>query len=126
MQGPFTMRHYPNLPPQQQGVQRLVDEFNAAAREWERKHPSKAEAKKIVIIAGPNGAGKTTFAREFLPREAECGRCVAEVGRELGRLDGVHEVEADVPRGLLNVHFDEGVLEAGELRTYARRAGALA
>jgi hypothetical protein len=27
---------------------------------------------KIVIIAGPNGAGKTTFAREFLPREAEC------------------------------------------------------
>jgi len=24
------------------------------------------------IIAGPNGAGKTTFAREFLPREAEC------------------------------------------------------
>jgi predicted ABC-type ATPase len=29
-------------------------------------------AKKIVIIAGPNGAGKTTFAREFLPREAEC------------------------------------------------------
>ena len=62
----------------------------------------------------------------LLPREAECGRCVAEVGRELGRLDGVHEVEADVPRGLLNVHFDEGVLEAGELRTYARRAGALA
>jgi len=28
--------------------------------------------KKIAIIAGPNGAGKTTFAREFLPREAEC------------------------------------------------------
>ena len=31
-----------------------------------------AGQKKIVIIAGPNGAGKTTFAREFLPREAEC------------------------------------------------------
>ena len=30
------------------------------------------EPKRIVIIAGPNGAGKTTFAREFLPREAEC------------------------------------------------------
>jgi predicted ABC-type ATPase len=30
------------------------------------------ERKRIVIIAGPNGAGKTTFAREFLPREAEC------------------------------------------------------
>lgn len=28
--------------------------------------------RKIVIIAGPNGAGKTTFAREFLPKEAEC------------------------------------------------------
>ena len=28
--------------------------------------------RRIVIIAGPNGAGKTTFAREFLPREAEC------------------------------------------------------
>lgn len=28
--------------------------------------------KGILIIAGPNGAGKTTFAREFLPREADC------------------------------------------------------
>lgn len=28
--------------------------------------------RKILIIAGPNGAGKTTFAREFLPREADC------------------------------------------------------
>jgi predicted ABC-type ATPase len=28
--------------------------------------------KQVVIIAGPNGAGKTTFAREFLPREANC------------------------------------------------------
>jgi predicted ABC-type ATPase len=28
--------------------------------------------RRIVIIAGPNGAGKTTFAREFLPREADC------------------------------------------------------
>ncbi len=28
--------------------------------------------KKIFIIAGPNGAGKTTFAREFLPKEADC------------------------------------------------------
>lgn len=24
------------------------------------------------MIAGPNGAGKTTFAREYLPREANC------------------------------------------------------
>lgn len=28
--------------------------------------------RKILIIAGPNGAGKTTFAREYLPREADC------------------------------------------------------
>jgi predicted ABC-type ATPase len=31
-----------------------------------------SKSKKIIIIAGPNGAGKTTFAREFLPREADC------------------------------------------------------
>ena len=62
----------------------------------------------------------------LLPREAECGRCVEQVGRELSRLDGVHSIEADVPRGLLNVRFDEHVLGAGDLRTYARRAGAQA
>ena len=27
---------------------------------------------RVNIIAGPNGAGKTTFARDFLPREADC------------------------------------------------------
>ena len=27
---------------------------------------------RVLIIAGPNGAGKTTFARNFLPREADC------------------------------------------------------
>lgn len=26
----------------------------------------------VYVVAGPNGAGKTTFAREFLPRYAEC------------------------------------------------------
>ena len=62
----------------------------------------------------------------LLPREAECGKCVDEVGRELGRLDGVHAVEADVPRGLLNVRFDESALGASEVRTFARRAGAQA
>ena len=30
----------------------------------------------------------------LLPREAECGKCVDEVGRELVRLDGVHAIEA--------------------------------
>jgi predicted ABC-type ATPase len=28
--------------------------------------------KRIIIIAGPNGAGKTTFAKQFLPKEADC------------------------------------------------------
>src|SRR5665648_459637 len=62
----------------------------------------------------------------LLPREAECGKCVDEVGRELGRLDGVHAVEADVPRGLLNVRFDESTLGAEDVRTFARRAGVQA
>ena len=62
----------------------------------------------------------------LLPREAECGMCVDEVGRELGRLDGVHAVAADVPRGLLNVQFDESALDADEVRIFARRAGAQA
>lgn len=30
----------------------------------------------VYIIAGPNGAGKTTFAREFLPRYANCSNFV--------------------------------------------------
>jgi predicted ABC-type ATPase len=29
-------------------------------------------ASNVYIIGGPNGAGKTTFAREFLPRYADC------------------------------------------------------
>jgi len=37
-----------------------------------RYSPVAYARKKITIIAGPNGAGKTTFAREFLPREADC------------------------------------------------------
>lgn len=31
---------------------------------------------KVYVIAGPNGAGKTTFAREFLPRYADCSSFV--------------------------------------------------
>ena len=45
MRGPFTTRHYPNLPARQQAVQRLADEFNAAEREWDRKHPAKRRRK---------------------------------------------------------------------------------
>ena len=45
IQGPFTTRHYPNLPAQQHGIQRIADEFNAAEREWERTHPAKPRRK---------------------------------------------------------------------------------
>ena len=45
IRGPFTPRHYPNLPAQQHGVQRIADEFNAAEREWERTHPAKPRRK---------------------------------------------------------------------------------
>ena len=62
----------------------------------------------------------------LLPRAAECGGCVEEVGRELLRLDGIHAVEADVTRGLLGVSFDEGALAGDAVETFARRAGAQA
>ncbi len=62
----------------------------------------------------------------LLPRAAECGGCVDEVGRELHRLDGIHGIEPDVSRGLLRVAFDEQRLSGGDVETFARRAGALA
>jgi len=62
----------------------------------------------------------------LLPREAECGKCVDAGGRERGRPAGGPAGEADVPRGLLNVRFDESTLGADEVRTFARRAGAQA
>ncbi len=42
----------------------------------------------IYLIAGCNGAGKTTFAREFLPREANCLRFLNadEIARGLSPL----------------------------------------
>ncbi len=62
----------------------------------------------------------------LLPRAAECGGCVEEVGRELLRLDGIHSVDPDVQRGLLGVRFDEGSLSGDAVETFARRAGAQA
>ena len=62
----------------------------------------------------------------LLPRAAECGGCVDEVGRELLRLDGIHAVEPDVSRGLLGVSFDEDALSGEAVETFARRAGAQA
>ncbi len=60
----------------------------------------------------------------LLPRAAECGGCVDEMGRELLRLDGIHAVETDVPRGLVSVRFDENALASDAVETFARRAGA--
>ncbi len=62
----------------------------------------------------------------LLPRAAECGGCVDEMGRELLRLDGIHAVETDVPRGLVSVRFDENALAGDAVETFARRAGAQA
>lgn len=62
----------------------------------------------------------------LLPRAAECGGCVQEVGRELLRLDGIHAVEPDVSRGLLRVRYDERALAGDNVETFARRAGAQA
>ncbi len=62
----------------------------------------------------------------LLPRQAECGGCVSELGRELGRLEGIHGAEADVPRGLLTVRFDEQVLAPADIEVFAHRAGAQA
>ena len=31
---------------------------------------------KLHIVAGPNGSGKTTFAREFLPKYAQCSNFI--------------------------------------------------
>ncbi len=61
-----------------------------------------------------------------LPQEAECADCVGEVGRELARVAGICSVAADVPRGLLEVQFDEAMLAVGDVETFARRAGAQA
>ena len=57
MQGPSTTRHYPNLPANQQAVQRLADNLNAAERAWEHVHPVQRKEKKTVILA--NGAFPT-------------------------------------------------------------------
>jgi Cd2+/Zn2+-exporting ATPase len=59
----------------------------------------------------------------LLPRGAECALCVDELGRELGRLDGVKTVEPDVARGLLRVRFDTDTLPFEELTRSARRIG---
>jgi Cd2+/Zn2+-exporting ATPase len=70
--------------------------------------------------------GRTLELALLLPRAAECGGCVDEVGRELLRLDGIHAVEADASRGLLSVSYDEAALSGEDVETFGRRAGAQA
>ena len=53
-------------------VELLKNRNYGCGNEWREVLQSMSVQKKIAIIAGPNGAGKTTFAREFLPREADC------------------------------------------------------
>ena len=62
MRGPFTTRHYPNLPAHQQAVQRLADEFNAAEREWERKHPAKPKRKARRVPGKPTMPASSEMA----------------------------------------------------------------
>lgn len=49
-----------------QAVSRAAERFFGFHDKLPSVNPS------VYIIAGPNGAGKTTFAREFLPRYADC------------------------------------------------------
>jgi predicted ABC-type ATPase len=65
----------------------------------------------VYIIAGPNGAGKTTFAREFLPRFAECKNFI---NADLIAL-GVS------PFSPATAAFRAGRLMLGEIGQYARR-----
>ena len=70
--------------------------------------------------------GRTVELSLLLPRAAECGGCVDEVGRELMRLDGIQAVEPDVARGLLRLTYDEAAVAGDDVETFARRAGAQA
>lgn len=65
----------------------------------------------VYIIAGPNGAGKTTFAREFLPRYADCTNFVnADLIAQ-----GVAPLEPE------SAAFRAGRLMLGEIDLFATR-----
>src|SRR5450759_3796525 len=75
----------------------------------------------VCLGAGATREGANVFGAQGGLVEADVEKAARDV-----RLDGVHAIEADVPRGLLNVRFDESTLGADEVRTFARRAGAQA
>ncbi|MGH8247227.1 MAG: zeta toxin family protein [Gammaproteobacteria bacterium] len=68
-------------------------------------------APNVYIIAGPNGAGKTTFARQFLPRYADCQNFVNADMIALGMSPFAPETAA----------FRAGRLMLGEIDLFARR-----
>src|SRR5437588_7865964 len=70
---------------------------------------------ELYIIAGPNGAGKTTFAREFLPKYANC----------------TNFVNADlIAQGMSPFSPEAAAIRAGrlmltEIRFFSRRGASL-
>ena len=66
---PFIIRHYPNLPRAQHGVQRIVEEFNAAEREWALKHPAKPKRKTRPRGNKGHGRGGVASPQEFIDAE---------------------------------------------------------
>lgn len=75
-----------------------------------------AKKQKILILAGPNGAGKTTFAREFLPKEAECPRFI--------NVDLI--AEGLSPFAPETATFQAGRLMVQEIATHIRRRESFA
>src|SRR5258706_11268654 len=68
----------------------------------------------VYIIAGPNGAGKTTFAREFLPKYADCPNFInADLIAQ-----GVSPFSPETAA------FRAGRLMLGEIDYYAKRGAA--
>jgi predicted ABC-type ATPase len=66
---------------------------------------------RIYVIAGPNGAGKTTFAREFLPRYADCKQFI--------NADLI--AQGMSPFSPETMAFRAGRLMLEEIATYAKR-----
>lgn len=58
----------------------------------------------------------TTAERIYLVEGMSCGHCVAAVSEEVGRLEGVRDVDVDLPTGRLTVRGgdfeDQAVREA--------------
>jgi copper ion binding protein len=51
-----------------------------------------------------------------------CGHCIASVTEEIGEIDGVREVAADLSTGQVTVTSD-GPVDPGDVRTAVEEAG---